>query len=129
MNADTWELIVALDNEGASPHFLRVLMWDEDDRRNSIRQLVNKLDDLTEQEIINYSGGFATELWKGNLGEAFLRADGDNTYILTDLYDRWEIALYLDDDPKNYKHDGFLHPSWTNRAGEITIHDKEGNPL
>lgn len=103
-----------LFDEGASEHFLRVLNYDTE-RRNSVEELVDKVTDIDGdlgELITNYGGGFATSLFNGELGEAFYRADGNNTFILTDLYDPWEIELYIGDDPTKYKYVDYVHASW-----------------
>lgn len=103
-------------------------MWDDGtDRRNSTREVVRRAYRLTEGDqavpdegdlltrLERICGDFTHALINGEMDEAWYRADGSNTYILSDLYDEWEMDLYLDRKqlPRAFKTERSLHPSWT----------------
>lgn len=100
-----------LHDAGASMAFLRVFHW-EGPKRNQIYELVAQYDDFSEIPV--HGGDFANALWEGDLEEAWYRADGSNTYILTDIYDEWEIDLHMDRQkgPRAFTHEDYYHESW-----------------
>lgn len=91
-----------LSDAGASDAFLRMYEHDHDGR-HSIRELIGKLPSITEENIRVYGGDFAQALWDGDIGEAWYRADLENSRIMSDVFTKGEIRRRIGDDPENYK--------------------------
>lgn len=91
-----------LDDAGASDAFLRVFEHDHT-ARHSVRELVNKLPEITEENIRVYAGDFAQALWHGDIGEAWYRADLENSRIMSEVFTKAEVQRHIGDDPEKYK--------------------------
>lgn len=91
-----------LQDTDASDAFLRVYEHDHSGR-HSIRELIEKLPEVTDESIRAYGGDFAQALWDGDIGEAWYRADLENAQIMSDVFTKGEIRRRIGDDPENYK--------------------------
>lgn len=105
----------SLHEQGASSEFIRVLMHTTDGRHLA-RQKVHDIaegNDISLEQLRHRSGQFLTALIDGDLKEAWFRADGQNTRIMTEVFDEWEIDLHFEEKgPRDYTVDTFFDESW-----------------
>lgn len=111
-----------LREAGASAAFMRVLRTHPETvgiSRHSVREGVRKLLDGDRSvdglaaSVPSVGGDFFTNLWEGNLMEAFVHADGNNMRLMTRVFD-----------PEEYLVDAQEHHRWDVPYAKRILHER-----